>query len=474
MCMKQVYLQLKIISMDVNVPRLASFAADMCRSLSISDKKTMYLCFVIETVLEMRMKQLNADNPYIEIEVAKDRETIFVSIKDKGLPYVLTDNQRRLIASGLVNGYKLEQLGSEGQRIVFWLRQDEFTELTMPELEEEELLDDDISIYRTQPTDEDANEIVRCFFSTYGYNYFHQTLYRLDELRRMLRGGHYVSLLARNAHGQTLGHLALSEEEEELPGLYEYCNLITKPFARGKGIAKKLSTQAVNTISTLDNAEGSYMLGAAFHTATAKLSNIAGYTPTGFFLQFTPHEYANSVYWKGDARLSCFFAVTLRNKERLHRLYLAEEIRAFSEAVFSKEQLNYTVVSPETLPAECRISINVDTYLRSVKLYVDECNEELNDRIDALFGGSEMQGMEMVIIFLNANQSGAVDGYTTLRKKGFVFSGLLPGSTRGDFIVLQRFLKMPLDRKTLTLEPNYEKLLDELMEINGAENGILV
>ena len=99
--MKQIYFQLKIVSMDVNIPQLAQFTADMCRPLSISEKKAMYLCFVVETALEMRMKQLGPDNPYIEIEVAKDRDVIYVSVKDKGLPYVLTDNQRRIIETAL-------------------------------------------------------------------------------------------------------------------------------------------------------------------------------------------------------------------------------------------------------------------------------------------------------------------------------------------------------------------------------------
>ena len=125
------------------------------------------------------------------------------------------------------------------------------------------------------------------------------------------------------------------------------------------------------------------------------------------------------------------------------------------------------------MPDESIISVDVDSHLRTVKIVADQCGAGFGSKLDGILGGREMSDMEMVLMFVNASRCGAEQAYRLLRERGFVFSGLLPGSTRGDFVIMQRFLKAPFDRKTMVLEPNYDALLDEIMELNGAKDGIL-
>lgn len=57
--------------------------------------------------------------------------------------------------------------------------------------------------------------------------------------------------------------------------------------------------------------------------------------------------------------------------------------------------------------------------------------------------------------------------YDWLRSRGFIFTGCVPGGT-GDLIAMEH-LRHPIYRDYLCIEPDYEKILDRLYEINGAD-----
>ena len=47
----------------------------------------------------------------------ENRDTVSVSISDKGMPYVLTPKQREMLKGGLVSAFSFDQLAIEGQRL---------------------------------------------------------------------------------------------------------------------------------------------------------------------------------------------------------------------------------------------------------------------------------------------------------------------------------------------------------------------
>ncbi len=239
----------------------------------------MTLCFTIEAALEQRIGQLNEQNPYLVIEVSDNVSEIEISITDKGVPYILTRNQHKILNRGLVDRFNFQQLGSGGQRISFFIRRDEPYVNTQPVPEPESLKDSNVSVHMMTTQDRDLIEAIRCIYSTYGFDYIHQDLYSIEHLREMLLSKNYLAVLAQNEHKQTLGYMGL-EKHIDFTGIIEMCSLVVKPYARGQNIARKLFSSIFQEAHNMQ-VEALLVIPVTYHRATQKLCNEFNFTPCG-------------------------------------------------------------------------------------------------------------------------------------------------------------------------------------------------
>ncbi len=127
---------------------------------------------------------------------------------------------------------------------------------------------------------------IRVIYSHYGFRYMHQEIYLIDHFRESLLSGKYISIQAENAHGQTIGHIALSEHDW-FPGIPEACNLVVKEFARGVK-ASGLLVDAALCEAASKSFESIYALPVIRHPISQKLFNRHGFTPCGVYFHVFP------------------------------------------------------------------------------------------------------------------------------------------------------------------------------------------
>lgn len=464
--MGQEYLKLKLIPSEINIPTVARFIEDTVKPIGLTDHQSVLLCFAVESLLELRLRELGRDEPYVEISVTKNMEDICIAVRDKGTPYILTDNQRRILSRGLADSYRLEQLGSEGQRMSIYLKTVQDAELDFPEQEDETLLDTQFSIAPVQMDEQDVNEAIRCLYAVYGYEYLHQALYHVDHFRDVLTDGSFVASLVRNGHGQVLAMGALAWDAD-FPGLYEVSALATKPFARRQGVANRLVSHLLERMETLD-ANGIYACPVAYHTATQKICTASGMTPSGFMLHGFPPTSVGS-FRDGDRRLDYAVCVHIRSSEQEHILYLPEEARALSVEIMEAEHLRYRLAVPDGFAPETRVSYAVDTFTSTTYITIDAAAEDFVSRIESILSDKAVSGCELLALFLNIEQPGAPAAYATLRERGFLFTGCFPGSNNGVYLNMEHLMGIPFERDKIQVTPEYGALLDRLLEINGCQ-----
>lgn len=464
--MKQTYFKIQLISSDAIIPITAAYIANAVKKLGVSEKRAYQICFFVESALELRFKQIDTDNPYVELEVSTDNDLVFISILDKGLPYVFTKNQEKIMKKGLVDGYRLEQLGRDGQRSVFTFKMDEMHDMPVPKLEEETLLDFNITSRRTRTEDSDINELIKCLYSVFGYTYTYQSLYRIDEVKKSIESGRYVSMLAENEHGQVLGHIALSESSE-FKGMFESCNLVTKPIARGHHVASKLFEFNVKTIYEID-AEGCFGEAVCIHTISQKFCKDASFTPSGFVFNYVAPWNAGQ-YGEGGFRLDVALFVIVKDKAKLHTLYVADEIKNFVADIFDSEKLTYVFADSKTpLPEKSIMSIDVDAYAKFGKTMMDVCGKDFCEKLDRFLEMCSQQDIEMCNFYLNLNDKGAIEAYEILHERGFMVTGIIPGSKNGDYLLLQ-ILNSPHDKKNFVYIDVCAEMYEKIKKLSGGK-----
>ena len=97
------------------IPYIARFISESAVSLGLSEKKAKYLCFTVESVLEIRTSAIGENNPEIRLTAEDNGEYFKFSVTDFGRPYILTKNQQAILKRKLVDRYLFEQRGRKGQ-----------------------------------------------------------------------------------------------------------------------------------------------------------------------------------------------------------------------------------------------------------------------------------------------------------------------------------------------------------------------
>lgn len=445
------------------IPEIAKFVSDSAFKLGLSNKKSYYLCFTIETVLELRTKAISEDNPEIKIKVEDDGTYFTFSVTDLGSPYILSDNQRNILKRKLVDRYSFEQSGRKGQTFSFGFKYDKPQNIEF-ETKQEELLDEDFSFRRVKNEDEDILRVINCLYATYGYDYYHQHLYSVENFKKYMSSGRYVPIIGENKHDQAMSYCALDENVWFL-GVPEFSNLVTSPIARGKGVATKIFKETEKIAEDL-NYEGIHVSAVAYHPYTQKMCNKLGYVPCAIEYSINPKGTGG---YDDTRRLDCVIGVKVFDKNRKHDLYLEKECNEMYSSIFDELNLNYEIhneVNDNT--EESILTYVVDTDTSNAFVKIDECSKDIYEELSKLINNDEVKEMDVITVNLNMNHPSSIKGYKVLRELGFISVGTIPGGLNGDFMLLQKFKVEPEYEKIVT-EPNYYELVKKLYKLNGIE-----
>lgn len=445
------------------IPEISSFISESANKLGLDKKKSTFLCFTLETLLELRTSAISEENPQIKLSVIDNGSYFKISVTDLGEPYILTKNQQAILKKGLVDKYSFEQLGRKGQCFSFTFN---YTpKINTEELEpkkEETLLDENFSFDILPSADEEILEAIKCIYASYGYQYFHQHLYSVESFKKYVKGNTYVPIICKNEHKQVMCYCAL-DENQWFKGIPEFSNLVTKPLARGKKLATRIFTKTEEVAKNLSY-EGIHVSAVAYHPYTQKLCNKFNYTPCAIEYAINPPD---TIGPTTPGRSSCVLCVKIFNKQKKHTIFVSEECKNMVDSIFKSEELNYEInTTGINLLTDSSIDYIIDSDTDNCFIKVDRCGEEFEKEFSKIIKSEEVLSMDVTTVNLCMNHPSAISGYNILKKLGFICTGILPGSKNGDFLIMQSFKEIP-DFNNIVLEDNYKKLAKEVKGINN-------
>ena len=278
----------------------------------------------------------------------------------------------------------------------------------------------------------------------------------------------YVAAIAENRDGQVLGFGAL-DAHPWFKGLMEMGGLVVNPIARGLGLGDMLDDYRIE-IGATRGIRGLFATPVMPNPASQKLLTRHGFIPSGMYFHAGGPE---SLGGSGDGfhPMDCGFSVYIYNKEAEHKLYVPDECKTFVEDVYNEIGLRYTFeegsIPNEVAPAETELDLNPETVSKLLEVKVEKIGPDYSEKIMGLeyfAPGSETQALMMLIEMTDPL---CPELYDYLRGQGFIFTGLVPGG-ENDLMVMQH-LRHPVYRDFLYIEPDYERILNRLYTINGAD-----
>ncbi len=432
--------------------------------------------FEQEDIYNLEMGTEEAVSNVIKYAFEKDEDASFefilepqtlglnIIIKEKGIPfdpslvheYSIDTLKKDLDQKGLgtflmkqvLDEVSFQNLGKEGkQTILFkYLNNKQIHELlSKKELDEAEHEKNEetlpkgsvrYKVRRMKP--EEAVEVSKGAYSSYGFTYVHEDVYYPDRVRELNKAGKLISFVAITDSNEIIAHNAIECENDDLPPQKGVA--FTKPKYRGQGCLSKLS------IAILEEAKkrrftGIYGRAITTHQYSQKNIIKFGFKDSAIYISSGIARIYKGIDQQKPQRESVVIMFLYINPPALHKVYPPTHHREMIESIYRHLGVNPEITSPgeiAELPAEAtttkvKIDHNSLTANISVSSYGKDAVAEVHKNLKALC----LQRLETIYLYLRLDDEYTAMLTSEFEKLGFFFSGIMPSNKGNDELVLQ-------------------------------------
>ncbi|MBN2717188.1 MAG: FHA domain-containing protein [Deltaproteobacteria bacterium] len=409
----------------------------------------------------------------------KDNELI-VAVDDKGLPLdIERANQGAIDGPGfsimrkLCKWVRFVHLQQHGKRIKFALElPSQFTGVFSPPQ-----LNASCSVPISSSTPftveamnaTHAENVVRCLYRAYGYDYYEDAEYHPGNVRHLLDSGLQQSVLAYTRERVAVGHMCLLKDTPEsriaqLTKIY-----IAKPL-RTSNMVSRLAT------SLLDIARSSGLLGISVdatlqHPWEQAAFKGIGARMTGVFIAHRPRvNPAGNATYSPNSRLTVLTSYLKLSSDLPQTVFLPVQYASVLQKIYNDLALEREILEAPRVPqntsrppiSEIQLieSRGQGTVIMRILNYGDDCLGAIKSKLMNYVSGK----YSCIYVDLPLSHFATVAVSPAIEKMGFFLGGLVPQTGAGDMIRLQYLNDIKIDINSLTLkEPTDQSLISFIL-----------
>lgn len=310
---------------------------------------------------------------------------------------------------------------------------------------------------------EEAVEVAKCAYKSYGYSYFYPAIYYPERMVELNRSGLVVSAVAVTEDGELAGHTSLVRADVHSP-LAEVAQGLVKPEYRGQGCFVKLA-EFILAEGTSRGLTGMFMGAVTNHSFSQRVAERFGFHNCGLRLGYAPA----TVSFRGISdRLSQRETFTIDYKY-LHApdgplLHPPPHHRDFIAKLYGNLGVNPRM----TEPGSCRVDypeagasleIKAGTFMpegfaaMEVKRYGKDIVSQVRRRLKDLC----LQRYEVIELGLDLADPFTCRLTEEFEQLGFFFGGILPGASGRETLLLHYLNNTVIDYEKIHLHSDLGK-----------------
>lgn len=455
----------KIVSItmrnNVNlVPPTCSYVESLVKRIRMSEQKTRLILAHVENILKKRIETAYYDEGEIVLDILVGIDRIILEVTDQGIPYWI-DIQEEIESSPYrADSYQLN-LGTEGQcfSMCFYLEPGTDIEAyDSQDAQEEELKDDNLNIRRVIADERDIVEVLRCIHSNYGYGYLNRSVYDLEYMKALLDEEKQWSYLGYNDHGQIMAHMSVTFHDD-FPRVVELGGLVCKPFCRGHNVANRLNEAVCKDVES-SGVNGVFGMAVAFHSISQKIALRQGLVPTGIMFHYVVPESAGE-YRDGDRRQECCMCAKLFTN-KTYKISAPKEHQEFIRSLYQKMSCDCEFMEPAELSGRTDFRVEMVSEIGMGKIFIENANSDFEKKLKGMLKDFARNKIAMVEVFINMSNPSAANVYEMLKKQGLFFSGIMPGSAKGEYMIMQTLMGNPVEWDKIVTTGEFTEVLEYL------------
>lgn len=317
----------------------------------------------------------------------------------------------------------------------------------------------------------DAPAIARCFLAVYGHDYVHPDVFSPRRYWARVEAGELIPVVARDAQGEVIGHLAL--EREAGARVAERGEAVVLPAARGHHLLEQM-TDRLSEEAPRHGLMGVYAEPLTIHTFSQRNDVRAGMPVCAVLLganpeSFRPKDIACPTAGQRQSYLRTFRFVQPPAARSLHIAGPYQDVvKAIYEALGVKAEL---APREKAASRDSRTALKVNDRGYGVIRFErigSNCGVELAQALR----DTRSLGARSLQLSAPVTDPGLPDLIDAARRLGFFFCGLGPGFADGEDLLLMQMLTEPLDTAKLQLFTDETKALVAFIDRDRAATAV--
>lgn len=288
----------------------------------------------------------------------------------------------------------------------------------------------------------DAPQVIACIRDAYGETYVKPWLYTEESVLTCEERGTLRFSVAETAEGRLAGITAY-ERSERFPGMAEIACQVILRSCQGFGLALPLARHAMHRAER-EPLTGQFSRALGCHQVSQKTLRDMGFTACGFLLNVFDktrllHHFPNGHYDKIPQSV----AVKRQFGGDAGRLWLPPELRTLGGETLRALGCRWTPLPSGQRPeAGDRWDREEDLRHATLTLWARTCGEGFGEHLAEQVARVTDRPGQTVNLYLNLGRPGSETAYRAARAQGFVFTGFLPCTAEGVYLILHQPLRL--------------------------------
>lgn len=365
-------------------------------------------------------------------------------------------------------GFSYRERGIDGWEVTLHTSLEPFSPAVHgPEEEEEEAQGAEEAFQIDLPRQEDCAAIARCFLQVYGRRYVHAEVFSPRRYWAKVQSGELIPVIARDARGDVVGHVAL--EREEGAAIAERGQAVVLPSYRGRhlleSMTERLSAQAEEIGLT-----GIFAQPVTIHTFSQRNDDRAGMPVCAAMLGMLPENVLPkglSIPTRGQ-RQSLLIAFRFLQSPGERPIHAPEAYRDIISQIMARlgAPARFAEASDGAsggAAPESVIQVKMEG-LGAATIRIDAIGARIDTELKQAFRDIIGLGAEYVRLSAPLRDPGVARLAETARALGFYFCGVGPAFLAGDDALLLQYARRPIDVSKLQLFADHARALVGFIE----------
>jgi anti-sigma regulatory factor (Ser/Thr protein kinase) len=282
---------------------------------------------------------------------------------------------------------------------------------------------------------EDAEAMAELAYDTYGYSYLYENVYFPDRIVALNKINEIVSIVAIADNGILAGHTGLFCNPAT-PGIAELAMGMVKPEYRGYHLLDRIS-QACYAEATELGITALFSQALTLHTRSQPSLKKAGFLPVGFLAGYFPATDFKGIDFQISDRVTPVIVFKLLREYHAGTLFIPYRHQQIISGLLSATSVKWDSGELyDTGKAQSVYSVQVNEVSSYARMFVYETGRDIIPSLRQYLFRLRRDKLLIGELLLNLDDPENLVFYEEIESLGFIFTGILPATTRGNFLTM--------------------------------------